>query len=220
MKTSPPSMSSKCQVINQSDFRPVKCNINTLDSRTTATTTTERNAVDSLIDVNEDEYSYEEEDEEYYEEAYNEVEDTFNADSGLRSPKSHDADTAVNIYKYQVESQEQTRGDNGNGNVTHVVSLDEQHADLIHADEGDQTKSPDYKAGADTNEMTFSKSETSEPKSYSSLKLEPSMSTKTVGGDNIEPEVPMTASQRASATIPFASSVSLALSILSFKYFL
>ena len=219
-------MSSKCQVINQSGFRSV-FSINTLDSRTTATTTTERDAVDSLIDVNEDEYSYEEEDEEYYEEAYNEVEDTFNADSGLRSPKSHDADVAVNIYKYQVESQEQTRGDNGNGNVTHLVSLDEQHAGLIYDDEGDQTKSPDYKAGAaDTPELTFSQSETSEPKSYSSLKLDTaSMSTKTVGGDNIEPEVPMKASQTksmsAAATIPFTFSfVSLVLPILSFKYFL
>lgn len=198
------------------------------NSRTTATTTTERDAVDSLIDVNEDEYSYEEEDEEYYEEAYNEVENTFNTDSGLRSPKSHEADVAVNIYKYQVESQEQTRGDTGNGNVTHLVSLDEQHADLIYADEGDQTKSPDYKAGAaDTSELTFSKSETFEPKSYSSLKLDTaSMSTKTVGGDNIEPEVPMkashTKSMSAAATVPFTFSfVSLVLPmILSLKYFL
>lgn len=207
--------------------------MHTLDSRTTATTTTERevtDALDSLMDVNEDEYSYEEE-EDYYEESYNEVEDTFNADSAMRSPKSHDADAAVNIYKYEVDSQEQTQGDNGNGNLTRLVSLDEQNVNLVDADEGGQVmpaKSPDYNTvtgEADTSDLIFSKAETSEPKSYSSLKLDTaSMSTKTAGGDN-DPEVPMTASQTksmsAAATVPISFSfISLLLPILSFKYFL
>ena len=205
--------------------------MHTLDSRTTATTTTERevtDALDSLMDVNEDEYSYEE-DEDYYEESYNEVEDTLDADSGMRSPKSHDAD-AVNIYKYEVDSQEQTQGDNGNGNLTRLVSL-EQNVNLVDADEGGQVmpaKSPDYNTvtgEADSSDLIFSKAETSEPKSYSSLKLDTaSMSTKTAGGDN-DPEVPMTASQTksmsAAATVPISFSfISLLLPILSFKYFL
>lgn len=212
--------------------------MHTLDSRTTAsTTTTERevaDAVDSLIDVAEDDYSYEDEDEEeYYEESYNEVEDTFTADTGVRSPKSHDGDDAVNIYKYEVDSQEQTRGDNGDGNLTLLVSLDhQQNVNLMEAEEGDQgspVKSADYPAvtgETDASDLIFSKAETSEPKSYSSLKLDTaSMSTKTAGGDN-DPVVPMTASQTksmsAAATVPVSFSfVSFILPILGcFKYFL
>ena len=208
--------------------------MHTLDSRTTAsTTTTERevmDAVDILIDVPEDEYSYEEE-EEYYEESYNEVEDTFTADTGMRSPKSHDGDDAVNIYKYEVDSQEQTRGDNGDGNLTRLVSLDhQQNVNLMAAEEGDQgmpsPAHPTVTGETDTSDLIFSKAETSEPKSYSSLKLDTaSMSTKTAGGDN-DPVVPMTASQTksmsAAATVPVSFSfVSLVLPILGcFKYFL
>ena len=203
--------------------------MHSLDSRTTPSTTTTEvtDAVDSLMDATEDEYSYEEE-EEYYEESYNEVEDTFTADPGVRSPKSHDGDDAVNIYKYEVDSQEQTRGGSGDGNLTRLVSLDHQQNVNLMAEEGDQgrpAKSP--AVTGDTSELIFSKAETSEPKSYSSLKLDTaSMSTKSAGGDNNDPVVPMTASQTksvsAAATVPVSFSfVSLVLPMLCcFKYFL